>query len=72
MIKMTYLGHKAKYFDTIEDVHRFIKKVLKKYEDLNPREIYRYENIEYDLKTTIVIYKCSKFYTMIFKIEESI
>ena len=67
-VKVTQTGCKAKYFDTREDADKHIKKVLDKYRDLDPQEIYRHVDKEFN--TTIVIYRCSKLYTMIFKIEE--
>lgn len=67
IIKMIYNGHKAKYFDTMEDANKYISKILNKYKDLDPQEIYR--RVDKEFSTTIVIYRCSKLYTMIFLIE---
>lgn len=74
--KVTYNGYTVEFFESYEDVTKYMEEILEKYKDLNPREIYRgyaadnnAPNPCTNLKS-VVIFQYNTLYTEVFMIEE--
>lgn len=74
---VTHNGYEVEFFDTADEVEKYIADTLVPHKDLNPKEIFRHygsntEPGEVSKETikTVIIYQYYTLYTEVFMIEE--